>query len=93
MIAFSRGCAPRGSGSGYNEDYHVVSALNEHGLMRRLVDAYRETGNSRYARHAIDLVCDWLRTCTPFPRDPSAYSDRIAVWYNPAHSTRVANWT
>jgi len=74
-------------------DYHVVSALNEHGLMRRLVDAYRETGNSRYARHAIDLVCDWLKTCTPFPRDPSAYSDRTAVWYNPAHSTRVANWT
>ena len=73
-------------------DYHVVSQLNDHGLIRRLVDAYRQTGNPRYARHAVDLMFHWLKTCTPFPRPRHAPTDRTEVWYNPAHSNRVANW-
>ena len=73
--------------------YHVVSELNEHGLLLRLVEAYRQTGNRKYARHTIDLMLDWLRTCTPFPRATDFYSDRTDVWYNPGHSQRVANWS
>lgn len=74
-------------------DYHVVSQLNDHGLMRRLVDAYRQTGNPRYGRHAVDLMLHWLRTCTPLPRAGEIRTDRADVWYNPAHSNRVANWS
>ncbi len=71
----------------------VITEVNQHDLMRRLAEAYTQTGNAKYARHAVDLMLGWLRQMGPYPRVKFVSDHRAAVFANPAHCRRPHNWT
>ena len=63
-------------------------SLNRQGYLPPLLEAYRKTGNARYARRIDDLIRDWATGSLPYP----SCDTTDACWRGLETAIRVKQW-
>lgn len=74
--------------AGPADDIEWAWALNRHIFMKTLLQAYLDTGNTRYAETLDGYIKDWVVSSLPYPRKKSS----TAMWRGLEVSFRVKSW-